>query len=69
MLARMTDSQKLRQKSQSNNWEIVLGAIAISQLRKPIFPINKITKADTLATIADISIIKCTVDIILWLLM
>lgn len=67
MLARMSDVQKLRQKSQSNNLEIIIGALAIISLRMPSFPISKIIKAEARATYikAESIVIKYTVDIIL----
>lgn len=65
MPARMDDVQKLRQKSQSNNWEIKDGARSIILSRRPILPINKIRKAAVSAT--SIAILY-TSDIILLLL-
>jgi hypothetical protein len=67
MLARMSDVQKLKQKSQSNNLEIKIGAFAIISSLIPSFPISKIIKAEARAIyIKDESIvIKYTVDIVL----
>lgn len=65
MPARMSDIQKLRQKSQSNNWEIKEGARSIILSRKPILPMNKIRKAAVRAT--NITILYIS-DIILLLL-
>lgn len=69
MPARMSDSQKLKQKSQSNNCEISLGALAIIKSRIPSFPINKIMKAAKHAIISVLLVIKYISDIALLLLM
>lgn len=45
MIARMTDVQKLRQKSQSNNLEMSFGALAIMLSLIPNFPISNIINA------------------------
>lgn len=50
MIARIVDVQKLKQKSQSKSFEIKTGARSIILERKPIFPINKIAKAEIRAT-------------------
>lgn len=66
----MTDVQKLKQKSQSNNLEISGGASSIILSRTPNLPINKIINAavsDTQAS-AEAIIIKYIVDITLLLL-
>lgn len=67
MIARMTEVQKLRQKSQSNNWEISFGALAIMLSLIPNFPINNIINAAAKAIYikAESNVIKYTVDIIL----
>ena len=67
MLARMSDVQKLKQKSQSNNLEIRIGAFAIISSRIPSFPISKIIKAEARAIYikAESIVIKYTVDIVL----
>lgn len=63
----MTDTQKLRQKSQSNNWEISFGALAITLFLIPNFPISIMANAATKAIYikAESIVIKYTVDIIL----
>lgn len=67
MIARISDVQKLKQKSQSNNREISLGALAIISSRTPSFPISKISNAAAKAIYikAESIVIKYTVDIIL----
>ena len=67
MTARMSDVQKLKQKSQSNNWEISLGALAIILSLTPNFPISNIMNAAAKAIYikAKSSVIKYIVDIIL----
>ena len=67
MTARMTDVQKLRQKSQLNNWEISFGALAIMLSLIPNFPISNIANAAAKAIYikAENIVIKYTVDIIL----
>ena len=67
MIARMSDVQKLRQKSQSNNWEISFGALAIMPSLIPIFPISNIIKAEAkdMYIKACKRVIKYTVDIVL----
>lgn len=50
IIARMTEDQKLRQKSQSKSLEISFGPRKIILSRKPTFPINKIPKAAIKAT-------------------
>lgn len=69
MHARMSDVQKLKQKSQSNNLEISFGARAIISSRTPNFPISRIPNADAHAIIAAILITKYNVGIALLLLM
>ena len=63
----MNDTQKLKQKSQSNNLEISLGALAIMLSLIPNFPVSNIINAAVKATHtkAKSNIIKYTVDIIL----
>lgn len=63
----MSDVQKLKQKSQSNNWEISLGALVIMLSLIPNFPIsNMINAAAKVVYIkAKSSVIKYIVDIIL----
>lgn len=61
------DTQKLKQKSQLNNFDMIFGACSITYSCKPIFPINSITNAEASA-INSVMIIKCTVDIALLLL-
>ena len=67
MTARMSDVQKLKQKSQSNNLEISLGALAIILSLMTNFPISNITNAAAKAIYikAESNVIKYTVDIIL----
>ena len=67
MTARMSDVQKLKQKSQSNNWEISLGALAIILSLIPNFPISNMTNAAAKAIYikAESNVIKYIVDIIL----
>ena len=67
MIARISDVQKLKQKSQSNNREISLGALVIISSRTPSFPISKIANAAAKAIHikAESIAIKYTVDIIL----
>ena len=67
-IARMSENQKLKQKSQSNNLEINRGARIIISFLISSLPINKMPKAAILATIKATSIIKYIVDIILLLL-
>lgn len=63
----MTDAQKLKQKSQSNNREIGFGALAIMLSLIPNFPISNMTNAAAKAIYikAESIVIKYTVDIIL----
>lgn len=68
MIARMSESQKLRQKSQLKSSEMSLGALAIIWSRTPSFPISKIPNADTHVITTAIAIIKYIVDITLLLL-
>lgn len=68
MIARISENQKLRQKSQLKSSEMSFGALAIISLRTPSLPISKIPNADIHATIAAIAIIRYTVGIILLLL-
>ena len=68
MIARISESQKLRQKSQLKSSEISFGALAIISSRTPSLPISKIPNADTHATIAVTAIIKYIVGIVLLLL-
>lgn len=68
MLARMSDNQKLKQKSHPNNSEINFGERIIIQSRMPILPNSSMIKATTKAIITVKPIIKYTVDIILVLL-
>lgn len=65
MTARIAESQKLKQKSQLNNSEISLGALAITSSRTSSLHISKIANAEAHATIAARAIIKYTVDITL----
>ena len=67
MIARMSDTQKLKQKSHSNNREINLGASAIILFLMPNFPISNITNAAVKAIYikAKSNVIKYTVDITL----
>jgi hypothetical protein len=67
MIARISDVQKLKQKSQSNNREISLGALVIISSRTPSFPISKIANAaaKVIYIKAESIVIKYTVDIIL----
>lgn len=67
MIARMTDVQKLRQKSHSNNLEISLGALVIISSRTPSFPISRIANAAIRAiyTVAKAIVIKYIVGIVL----
>jgi hypothetical protein len=60
MIARMTDVQKLRQKSQSNNLEMSFGALAIMLSLIPNFPISNIINAAAKAIYikAESSVIK-----------
>lgn len=60
MIARMTDVQKLRQKSQSNNLEMSFGALAIMLSLIPNFPISNIINATAKAIYikAESSVIK-----------
>lgn len=44
MLARMSETQKLKQKSQLNNSEITLVPLSITKSRIPDLPKNKIAK-------------------------
>lgn len=44
MLARMNETQKLKQKSQLNNSEITLVPLSITKSRIPDLPKNKIAK-------------------------
>ena len=69
MIARMSESQKLRQKSQLKSSEMSLGALAIIWLRTPSLPISRIPNADTHAIIIVIAIIKYIAGIALLLLM
>lgn len=68
MIARISDVQKLKQKSQSNNREISFGALVIILSLMPSFPISKMTKAEAkvIQIKAAISVIKYIVDIVLW---
>lgn len=66
MIARMTEIQKLKQKSQSNIFEMSLGAVDIIKSRTPILPINKIMNADANAKHSTFT--KYNADIILSLL-
>lgn len=67
MTARITDVQKLKQKSQSNNREISFGALATMLSLIPNFPISNIVNAAAKAIYikAESIVIKYTVDIIL----
>lgn len=69
----MSESQKLKQKSQLKSSEINLGALAIILSRTPSLPISKIPNADVHAIIAVIiainTIVKYIVGIILLLLL
>lgn len=67
MTARMTDVQKLKQKSQSNSLEINFGALAIMLSLIPNFPISNMTNAAAKAIYikAESIVIKYTVGIIL----
>ena len=47
MQARMRDTQKLRQKSQLNNFEIILGALVIMASLIPVLPNSKMINAGT----------------------
>lgn len=68
MIARMSENQKLKQKSQSNNLEINRGARIIISFLISSLSINKMPKAAILAAIKATSIIKYIVGIILLLL-
>ena len=63
----MTDTQKLKQKSQSNNREISFGALVIMLSLIPNFPISNMTNAAAKAIYikAESIVIKYTVDIVL----
>lgn len=67
MIARMSDVQKLKQKSQLNICDISLGALVIISSLIPNFPISNIINAAAKAiyTKAESNVIKYTVDIIL----
>lgn len=65
MTAKISDVQKLKQKSHSNIREINFGALAITSFLMPNFPISRMINAAAKA----MYIIKCIVDIILLLLM
>ena len=69
MLARMSDSQKLKQKSHPNNSEINFGERIIMQSLNPDLPNSNITNATTKAIITVRPIIKYIVDITHVLLM
>lgn len=67
-MARISDTQKLKQKSQSNNWEISFGALITISSRMPNLPKSIITNAavnEDINTKKQNNIIKYTVDIIL----
>lgn len=68
MIARMSESQKLRQKSQLKSSEISFGAFATISSRTPVLPINRMIKAEKHAVITAIAVIEYIVDIALWLL-
>lgn len=63
----MTEIQKLKQKSQSNNLEMSFGAVEIILSRIPSLPISKIINAATRAMTH--AVIKYISDIVLLLLM
>lgn len=65
--ARMRDTQKLRQKSQLNNLEITLGALAIIASLIPVLPNSKIINAGTKIKYisAQNGVMECTTGIIL----
>lgn len=67
MIARISDVQKLKQKSHSKSLEISLGALAIILSLTPNFPISNIANAAAKAIYikAKSIVIKYTVDIIL----
>ena len=69
MIARINDTQKLKQKSQSNNLEISFGARIIILSRIPNFPISKIPNAEVHAIIIAMYIISHIVGIALLSLM
>ena len=64
IIARISESQKLKQKSQLKSSEMSLGALAIISSRTPSLPISKIPNAEMHAIIIT-SVIKCISDIIL----
>ena len=67
MIARISDVQKLKQKSHSKSLEINLGALAIMLALIPNFPISNIrnTAAKAIHIKAESIIIKYIVDIVL----
>ena len=67
IIARISDVQKLKQKSHSNNWEISLGASATILSRMPSLSASKIANAadEDMYIKAESIVIKYTVDIIL----
>lgn len=67
--ARISDVQKLKQKSQSNNLEISFGDLIIISSRIPNLPISKIPNAEVHAIMTVRPITKYNVDIALLLLM
>lgn len=71
MLARMSETQKLKQKSQLNNSEINLVPLSITKSRIPDLPKNKIAK-DAISAMLITSIKNDTIlyisDIVLLLL-
>ena len=69
MLARMSDNQKLKQKSHPNNSEINFGERIIMQSLTPDLPNSNITNATTKAIITVKPIIKYIADITHVLLM
>lgn len=69
MLARMSDNQKLKQKSHPNNSEINFGERITTQSRIPVLPNSNMIKATIKAIITVKPIIEYIVDIILVLLM
>ena len=69
MLARMSDSQKLKQKSHPNNSEINFGERIIMQSLNPDLPNSNITNVTIKAIITVKPIIKYIVDITHVLLM
>lgn len=69
MLARMSDNQKLKQKSHPNNSEINFGEHIIMQSLNPDLPNSNMIKVTIKAIITVKPIIEYIVDIILVLLM